>query len=321
MLLAVFGMVFFLAKQTVIQEITENQETLYTDSIKLYVESCLEDTFQEGIQHNFLQGGFYNPILVTDYKGTKVPYYFYLDVPNVPTISNIEKDLAQYTEDNIDLCFGDFKSFEIFKVEQQGNKKITSSIGKDKINIQMRLPLEITQGSSVKNIDLFSTELEIPLNDAITVLHGNMVLQQQEKNEVVLTDLITGAVTQDYLFDTFYQNDEVIYVMNFPKVIVNDVPLTAQYAIKYDWYGELDNNFDLQPIGKIKSKVGEHLLYQLNLSNGTASFNAKTDLFAIQDDGVVTFTPQVEQQGLYYIPISATKDNNEDKEYMILEIE
>ena len=321
MLLAVFGIIFFLTKQSVTNQLTENDDIVYTDSIQLYVESCLEETVQNGIEHNFLQGGFYNPILVTDYKGTNVPYYFYLDAPNVPTIGEIEQGISQYSEEKIDSCLADFKAFQDFKVNQEEKKKIVVKIGDKKINVQMRLPLEITQGNTVKNMDTFSIALDIPLNDAITVLHGNVILQQQEKNEVILTDLITGAVTQEYLFETFYQDDNVIYVMNFPKVIVNGKPLTAQYVIKYNWYGELDKKFDLQPIGKVKGKVGEPLVYQLNITNGTPSYEAQTNLFTIPNTGLVTFTPELEQLGTYYVPIEATDAKGTDLEYMILEIE
>ncbi len=140
--------------------------------------SCIEEETKTGINLLESQGGYiytneidfesgskFSPFSShLNFLGNPIPYWYYisgnnLQRENVPSISDMEKDLEKYLQESIGNCnFDNFheKGFQI--IQDVENFQVNADIKEDKVLIDANLGLQISRGEErilVKNHEVF----------------------------------------------------------------------------------------------------------------------------------------------------------------------
>ncbi|MFH0701305.1 MAG: hypothetical protein V2A62_02625 [Candidatus Woesearchaeota archaeon] len=319
-LLALSATIFYLVNTLSKEQINQAKQENYVPemtAVKSYTENCLEKTTKEGIYYNFLHGGFFRPNFITSYDTWKIPYYFYLEEDIHPLKERIELDLSNYTENYLRECLDHYKSFKNIQIDS-GKVEIKTSILEGKVKVNLKMPLEVTSGKQSQQVNNFEANLNLDINRVINILNQFNMEQEKKPNEVMLTYLTEDSITKGYKFNLIFQKDQVIYLLKFSDIIIQQKPLQVQFSSKYDWYGEMNQLVDLKPIGRVKATVGEEFNYLLNATEKNLRFDTDSELFSIEKGGKISFTPAPTAVGTHTILVNAFNENSSDQELMIL---
>jgi len=193
LVLLIAGIIIFYASQKPVEKLAaEEVLPAQPGAVRLFVESCLENTAEEAIQFNFLTGGFYLPELITVYDDFTFPYYFYLGEDVHPSKEEIEQGLSEYIKDNIDTCLNNFQAFEGARITQ-GKKTVSITIQENSVPITLKMPLQMKTGEQIAELENFEVTLRVPLKQVVDIINERMTIQRSQPNEVMLTDLIDNA--------------------------------------------------------------------------------------------------------------------------------
>jgi len=163
LVLAVVG--YFLLRGTIkVSNIPTNIEPVYTSFL-----SCLQDDTSSGINvlgfqagyiqlPNFEPGSMYMPFSSQlDFLGNPIPYWYYVSGNNiqkeqVPTITNMQNQLATYIENKITSC--NFDSFYSQGYEISFEKpKATTTITDNNVAVNLNMRLSIKKGQDSFIVD------------------------------------------------------------------------------------------------------------------------------------------------------------------------
>ena len=214
-ILAISAGTFFIVKKVTAEKLEVGKEAaipMGAEGVKSYIENCLENTAEEAIHYNFLTGGIYLPTFITFYEEWTIPYYFYLGEDAHPLKEQVEDGISRYVEDNLAICLRNFKSFAGLAVKAEV-PEVKTVIQKKKVEVTLKMPVEIRSGEQIKKWDIFTITLNVPLAKVLAVVEEQMVNQLTEPNEVLLTSWVDDAEEQEYKLNTLYRSDEVIYLL------------------------------------------------------------------------------------------------------------
>lgn len=320
-LAAFFGILFIVKTITTqnLEVVEEKTKPAEVGQVKLFVESCLAKTAEDAVYYNFINAGFYQPNFRIKYQEWNVPYYFYLGEDLHPEKEEIEFGLAKYIQNNLPNCLGDLNNFPGMEIVQEKPLAIVTILEK-KVVVNLKLPITIQIAEQVKEMNDFQTQLIIPLSEAVAILSERMKVQKTQPNEVLLTNLIDDSVEKNYKFKLFYQQDNVFYVLTFNKIIVKNKPLQVQFAVKYDWFPDLNKEVDLKPIGKLTAYINESFSYQLNATGENVTFNSSSKMFKSDPNGSLSIKFEDKDFGNYTLIWSAQNLDDSDSELMIINV-
>lgn len=171
-------LIFYSFRHSIVGEkIPASIEPVYNNFL-----SCFEEKVDEGIYYIALHGGYYNVPNETSlvYFIGDIPYYYLNSKDYIPAMSLIEKELAEYISDNLELCF-DLNSLRGQGVEINiKNYSVLVDINEDKTKINMINLLTIRKGEDVKQFK----EIEVNFNyniEKLYVTSGEIVKSYKEK--------------------------------------------------------------------------------------------------------------------------------------------
>ena len=184
-------------------------------SVKIFVEECLDETLERAVNLIGQQGGYIefpaDPIRVgpfTNYLsvfgGNRVVYWYYkadnnIDYIQVPTINSMENEISSYVTDHLMGCLGSFNEFDGFIIKK-GRIKTEIDISNSQITSKIIFPLEISKGDFNFKFPEFYSTLNVPLGDLYTV--ARRVYDQQEE------ELFVEKKTLDIM--NFYEQIPVV---------------------------------------------------------------------------------------------------------------
>ena len=113
-----------------------------TNEINSFVENCIKGTGRDAIYQISQNGGYYLPTEISTSDG--IPYYFYNTENLMPTIKEVEKQLALYINSNLEYCTADFEDLPQYDITA---REVTSKveISDGEITIDVKYPLSITK--------------------------------------------------------------------------------------------------------------------------------------------------------------------------------
>ena len=168
-----------------------------------FIEDCVKESVNEGVDIMAPQGGFVNPKQTKIYNDVKIEYlcnsvnYYEKCVIQHPVyLQEIEKEIKDYIESGINECFNNFE----FEMKKRKNDVLISpmnldvKLGNGKIYVLIDREVTITKNDESRKIEDFYFEINSPIYDL-----ANVALE------------ITGdeALKCDF--------DNVNYMMNFPR--------------------------------------------------------------------------------------------------------
>ena len=127
-----------------------------TDNVKLFVQSCIEETLEEGIVFVSSRGGYFN--LPDNYfDGFLATSYWMYDGRDIsPSMEIVELELSKYIENQVGYCI-ESNEFTDKDFDFQ-DKKVETVIKADKILVNLKMPTFVTLGDSVSLIKNYKYE-------------------------------------------------------------------------------------------------------------------------------------------------------------------
>ena len=121
LVIVLFGMLYFFYQKQAIEQKIEIVPTEAV-SIKLYVDNCIKQVAEDGLEKIGLSGGYINiperikndprAYLTTfPVAGFKIPYWWHEGIHAVPTEEFVRQELIQHIQIEIRNCINNFESF------------------------------------------------------------------------------------------------------------------------------------------------------------------------------------------------------------------
>ena len=300
------------------QELSESTP-IETSALKMFVESCLTKTSYDSIYYNYINGGFYKPQFITLYNKWSVPYYYHLGDSFQPIEEQVEEGLSLYVQNNILDCLENFSAIKDLKVVSTKEPIADVDIKPVGVDFDLDLSLEISSGDKTKEINEFSVQLDVPLREVNDILTEIIVEQDKSPNYVMLDHLSRLAVEKGFETKLFYNFDEVIYILTFPKIDLSGRSLITQYVVKYDWHEIINRSLDLKPMEKQSIVLGQELSYNLDYTGENVSFTSNHKRVMIENATLI-FIPTKEDLGEQKILIFASNQVASDFEWLLVEV-
>ncbi|MGV8151389.1 MAG: hypothetical protein ACP5NV_06715 [Candidatus Woesearchaeota archaeon] len=164
--------------------------------IQQYVEGCMNSLARDAIIQLGMRGGYIDPedeylsgriflggplekdsdlAYISSEKKDAVAYWLYsysylgcddcLIMSQTPYIEDIERQIAIYVSENIDLCLQDFEPFNNsgYVLEHDESMYVRATLRDEDVIIESLYSINITRGTSKSGMEQFYTEVNIPL--------------------------------------------------------------------------------------------------------------------------------------------------------------
>ena len=267
------------------------------ETLRTYVENCIEETVSPAVYLLAMQGGIIYPdendnILLTDYGMINYAWINYLD--GIST-EKMETDLADYLVENINFCLRDFETFakqEIIIVPHYGEISAKIRILPSVIDAGINLPLEATlPNGDYINIDSFSAKLNSDVYEMI----------------VFIEELNFPAINPEDFTNAPYKPsilpfDESVTIYSLQRSDPKE-PLQFIFAVRED---SASNNLPyLEFIPDKTFTVGDRWQEELSAAdpdNDLLKFSSSSSQFPITEDGAIDV--EITEAGIFEITFS-----------------
>ena len=238
LILLVFGSILFLVR-TFQESPLEEQSTesvFLTGTVENYIQSCVEDVSQDGIQFLGKNGGYYNLPLISNYS---LPYYFIENKSTVISPEELQTELAQYINHGLFFCLHNFEVFDeqgydIVPGEINTNTRITN----ESVQIDIQFPVTIARDSYQTQLTYFTASLpsRIGLIHSLTTSY----LQEQElvPSSLCLSCLSILASEHGLNIELIHLDEDMMYRVLDQKSTMNNKPYEFMFLTKYQFQGE-----------------------------------------------------------------------------------
>jgi hypothetical protein len=181
-----------------------------SDPLQIYVQECIDDLIITGIQLIGIQGGYYympEEFLLTEYADIA---YGYNNRKVLISKSELEKQINYYIEDVVYTCVNN--EVILSSLVDVGQPKATTSLQGEKILVKLNFPITLEKGDSKSVIRNFKSEININLEDFLSV--SNDIINEASTND--------GYLDLSYLTDLGYTVTIIPYRENFIYSLENE---------------------------------------------------------------------------------------------------
>jgi len=219
---------FFLAQQNIINllpGVDAQVKPVYS-----FVESCIQQTSEDAIQHISENGGYYIPPNNSLFNG--IPIYFNKGETNLLTTQQLEQQLSDYMDEMLFFCTQNFIEFQDFEI-QQNQIKTTTEIKENKITFNINYPLSISKEQKTYTFEDF--KIEIPANLFKVHQTANQIIEQQKEfpEDICITCLEKFAIDNQLIIEMRDFQESVIFSITDVNSKINDKELIFYFANKY----------------------------------------------------------------------------------------
>lgn len=291
--------------------IAEPQLPSEISNVKYYLEECVKNRAEQGLNLIGVQGGYIalpENHLIANYSS--IAYGIYNKQITLPSLGVMENELETYIDNVLPSCIN-FSAFPYLKFETE-NASSNVSILANEVLVDVKFPISITQGETIAKIDSFNVKVPTRLGHIHSILKNIISKTLLENNWIDLAYLSRFDVKIDVLP---HDNNSIIYS-------IQDYKSVKPYAFLSAFYFKPNQAPIINVEDKIQLSDGELFLKRINVTDPEGdNFECSDDtaLFDITYDCVLLFTPEI--PGTYYVIISAVDSwsNRADKN-MIFEV-
>jgi hypothetical protein len=231
LILLAAGSAFYLSSSQASETPENHNFQSYGPVLDSFVESCLQETTIRGIYSIGNVGGYYRlPYYSLQDDYFNIPFYFYEDLPSIPSKQEIETQLSLFVDDKIADCLDNFTSLKNqgLRIEYT-SPKTTMAIHNENIVASLNFPIRLSQNDESLTKSQFSTNVHARLYSMYLVAQNITLLHNEDPTGVCL-DCI-------WLLQTKYNlTIDVIKYLNYTLIInvqANDRPDVAFYNFTF----------------------------------------------------------------------------------------
>ncbi len=293
------------------------------NSIKYYVESCLQKTARDGVFFTSLQGGYYRPTeLSKTFFDVQIPYYWYDKSEYLPSIDVLEEELSAYIKNNISDCIQGLTIFKEqgyeFKFEEPS---VVSNIDEQNVIVKLNYPITAEIASEATSFDTFSSTININFKEMYNFV--KMIIQEHNNNpnSIPLGFISYLAHENNFTYEYYDLEDgNVLYSLEFNQENYN--PLHFNFLGKYNWSGLVDHEetVNIEPIPEFEIKEQKIIEYQVKATGENLTFTAYTNMFEIdKKNGKIKFdTSDIPNKNRKILIRAEDKYGNLDYAHLVL---
>ncbi len=211
-------------------------------NVQTYIESCISQTAEAGVEFISKRGGYYNlPELSQDYL--ELPYYLYFNEDYSITKEEVELELQKYVDEMLSFCFEGFVYFEEkgYSIDE-GAIKTEVHVFPTTLNVVVDLPILVSKENLENQIFLFQVDINSNLGSMLKVVKEFMQIQMEDPASFCVSCLYelndekfrieTAAPKQDR------ENEEedvrdIIFAIIDKESLVEGLPFEFRFINKY----------------------------------------------------------------------------------------
>lgn len=224
-LIIAFAVIYF----TVLNNQKENLDTIDSDSVYYFVQSCFESTAEKIIYNVGKGGGYYFPPSKSLDSGT--PIYLYYGEKYVPSKKDIEEEISHSIGGELPLCIKNFQSFTDYEISDR-EISVTTEILNDTVRVKMDYPIYVSKGEATDKIEEFNAEIKVRFG---TVYNSILEEINSETEQGICISCINKIIEENNLYlEMFnYRDLGVIFVWTDKKFELNGENFEYVYANAY----------------------------------------------------------------------------------------
>ena len=176
-------------------------------NLEYQIEDCLEQRLNDAIGLVGLGGGYIYPENIIDSVFGEVSYAYKQRRIILPTIRNIEEDIAKYISESVPFCIELEENIEI-----KDNVKTNVKIERDVVRANINIPFYFYDNEKVIRVNNnYNSEVEIRLWKIHSV--AQQIIEKQRNYEGIPLTFIASDEEHDIFYD-FYDEETVIYIIH-----------------------------------------------------------------------------------------------------------
>jgi len=214
---------------------SETQLPPEAQSVKTFVDECLDSAAEETIYYIGQGGGYFVPPEISTKEG--VTYYYKNKQNYIPTKEYIEEEIALFTAAQTIACVNNFSGFPDLDIR---GEKIDASakIKNEKIIIGLDYPLRITKGESVTVIKDFETIVPVRLGIVYNSVY-KIFGKEPDYEGVCLSCILEESEKNDFYVDMLDEDDgTTIFIFRDEQSIIGNKTFEFMFANKYEFMSE-----------------------------------------------------------------------------------
>ena len=201
-----------------------------TDQIRNFVDECIEDISEETIRLIGQGGGYIYPPLKSNSLGN--PYYYFEGKENIPSLTEIEKEISNYIEKKLFLCTKGFEQFLDYEIEQK-TILVQTEINDQNILFHVIYPLSITRENNIILLREFEIEIQSNLKQSY-ILAENITLDIINDGNICLSCILDFAENKNFELNILdYNLDTEIFIIKDRNIKINEKYSEFIFAVKY----------------------------------------------------------------------------------------
>ena len=217
-----------------------------TKTIDGYVESCLEDSLEEAIYFNSIQGGYFVvPEPYVEEGFLRIPIYWQASrfserghQDYFPSLDVIESELEDAVKVRFENCTGNFESFrqEVKSIDVSDIEEIDVNIIDGKVSVFMNKPVFIFNNGERKKFENFDVDVNFDFIEKYDIMKEMMDVQRDAGNWMPIFEFSDIAKKHGINYTLVEKEDrEFVYMFNFDDELGLGVGYRYGFAVDYDW--------------------------------------------------------------------------------------
>jgi hypothetical protein len=278
-------------------------------TVDTYIKECLDSVGKEGLLTIGLQGGYYNlPERYFSLEYTDVPYYYYEEnIAGVLSKEEIAANLGKYIDDNIGYCLNDFEEFTVNGyIIETGEPKTTVTVGDTRLFAKLNMDVSVDNNMIKTDYNTFSADYPGRLEEIYQTVNELLTNTIIDPYRIYYSLILNLMEEHNLQIDSMtYSDDTVIYVIQDPQSVINEVPFVFLFAIKV-------NTTNVPPELDIPSEMtaeaDKEFYYQVfgyDREDAVLEYSTDSDFFGINTwTGEIYFIPDAADIGMHDVSIS-----------------
>ncbi len=210
---------------------------ILSDSVKSYIESCIEKTGKSALAFVAQQGGYYELPALAELG---LPYYLYGNKSRLLSKKELEQQISSYMNNELFFCIQNFIPFKKagLDIEQKEIATVTK-VFDEKVIFDVTLPVTIKQDALSKSIAYFSETAPSRLGVIHNATAEFMRIQVKDPGRICVSCLAALGIEKDLRTRMDLINDSVIRFTIIDETIPEE-PFEYLFLNKYEFTKEYE---------------------------------------------------------------------------------
>ena len=229
------GLSLFMGSETEKKALSEAVDSTAEDisPAQIYIDECIDESISIGLLFQGSQGGYLEnlPDELIDFEFTSIPYYYYDNKEDIPTLDIIEEELNSYISYALPDCIQGLDAIEEYNITI-GNVSSKIFITNDLLLVKINYPITIVEDTKRTVLDKFTYSKDIKIPYILAVAKDIIETLKGDSDWVDLNYFTTFEGVEISL----YPIDEttMVYGIADNSTIYEDDPFTLMFAVELE---------------------------------------------------------------------------------------